>query len=520
MSSLHLMTERIRYFDLIVLLAAVLLTALPRPALAHPLGNFTINRYSRVEVGTDRISLVYVLDMAEIPTQQERPLIDSDGDGLFSLEEQGAYLRTLIPDLQQNLDLELNGQSQPWRLETHELSFPAGQAGLPTMRMRAQFVSKLALENEKWRATYRDRNYAGRLGWQEVVVQAAAGIDLLSSTAPSADLSHELVEYPDDLLSSPPSVNQADFQFQLAGSNSSSQLWAPIVQPAAVDARSLVDRSSEPFAELIHLPALGPWTFFVALLAAFGWGAAHALSPGHGKTIVGAYLVGAQGTAKHALFLGLTTTVTHTAGVFALGLLTLFASRYILPETIYPWLSLLSGLLVLFIGFSMAWSWLRRTLAEPVQSHQHHHENHHHNYDHEHEHNHHHLYSNGDLHSHDGVHFHRHHVPGQDGTPVTWRSLLALGVSGGLLPCPSALVVMLGAIALGRIGFGLVLIMAFSLGLAGVLTAFGLLLVFAGKFFARLPESGRFLKLMPVGSSLFITLIGAGITWRALAGLL
>lgn len=114
---------------------------------------------------------------------------------------------------------------------------------------------------------------------------------------------------------------------------------------------------------------------------------------------------------------------------------------------------------------------------------------------------------------------HSHMPPGTDGAPITWRSLLALGVSGGLLPCPSALVVMLSAIALGRVGFGLLLIVAFSLGLAGVLTAVGIAMVHAGKLFDRVPSSGRALRLLPVASALFITAAGLGITWQALSSM-
>ena len=546
-----------------VLLAAIFVLILPAVVLAHPLGNFTVNRYSRLELGAAQVMLTYVVDMAEIPTQQVRPEIDTDGNGNFSPAEQQAYLAKLIPSLQEQLQLEVDGQSQPWTLGEHVLTFPEGQAGLPTIRLRVQFSSQIGAGESISSASFTDQTFADRLGWQEVVVRAIDGVDLLTSNVPAVDLSQELTEYPSDLLQSPPAVNQAQFQYQIAsvGAGSSQPSMdvpnSQIMESLSADTDSPnapLAASSDPFAELIHLPNLGPWTLFLALLAAFGWGAAHALSPGHGKTIVGAYLVGSRGTAKHALFLGLTTTVTHTAGVFALGLITLFASRYILPETLFPWLSLFSGLLVVVIGLSMAWSWLQRFRAQKVGQHHHHHghshdeHHHHHGYSHD-AHDHHHGHSHDEhhhpeeegsgvhshthshamehaadhahsgLHTHDGVHYHSHEVPGQDGEPITWRSLLALGISGGLLPCPSALVVMLGAIALQRVAFGLLLIIAFSMGLAGVLTAFGLALVYAGKFFARLPESGRVLKLLPVASALFITVLGAGITWQAVMGM-
>ncbi len=242
-------------------------------------------------------------------------------------------------------------------------------------------------------------------------------------------------------------------------------------------------------------------SFLIATFGSFVWGAMHAMSPGHGKTIVGAYLVGARATAQQAVFLGLTTTITHTIGVFALGLVALFASQYILPEQLYPWLSCLSGLMVVAIGVNLFISRMRSTQLLK-RSHLGHHAEQHHNHHHEHDHGH----SHGT---------HSHLPPSADGSPVTWRSLLILGISGGLVPCPSALVVLLSSIALGRVGFGLVLVLAFSLGLAGVLTALGLLLVRAKRLFERVPTM-RLIKVLPAISALVIALLGLGITTQAL----
>ena len=252
-------------------------------------------------------------------------------------------------------------------------------------------------------------------------------------------------------------------------------------------------------------------SFLFATLGSFVWGAMHAMSPGHGKTIVGAYLVGSRATAQHAVFLGLTTTIAHTTVVFALGLVTLFASQYILPEHLYPWLSCLSGLMVVALGLNLFVRQIGRAqlLKRLPCAHSHTHEHHSHNHDHDHKHEHHH----GDSgHSHG----HHSHLPlGADGSPVTWRSLIVLGISGGLVPCPSALVVLLSSIALGRIGFGLVLVLAFSLGLAGVLTGLGLLLVRTKRLFERLPQV-RLVRVLPAVSALFTTMIGLGITTQAL----
>ena len=239
------------------------------------------------------------------------------------------------------------------------------------------------------------------------------------------------------------------------------------------------------------------------LLLAFGLGAAHAMSPGHGKTVVGAYLVGSKGTPAHAMFLGLTVTITHTLGVFALGVVTLLASNYILPETLMPFLSFFSGLIVLYIGLTMFKTRLLAMLGAKDHDHGHHH---HHSHDHG-------AHSHGDLeHTHDGT-THTHLPP----ESITWKTLLALGISGGLLPCPSALVLMLSAINLNRVGYGLILTVAFSLGLAATLTGVGLLFLFGGKLFdGNALKQNPLFRAIPVVSAFVITCVGAVICYNSL----
>lgn len=516
----HRHLSRLCQLSIILLLALVTFGSLPTALFAHPLGNFTVNRYARLEPDGQTVKLLYIVDMAEIPAHQERTLIDTNGDGTLSAAEETAYITTQVAALQSGLQLSLNGSAVTWRTVDQRLTFPPGQATLPTLRLVVHYVADLPAGADHWQAQFRDDNYRDRIGWQEVIVRPTDGATVVASTAPTTDLSQELQVYPESLLQNPPQIKQASFRFtSVVGSGST----ASAVQPAPSAAGVVTSRrATDPFAELINLPTLGPLAILLALLAAFGWGAAHALSPGHGKTIVAAYLVGSRGTAYHALFLGLTTTITHTAGVFILGGVTLFASRYILPETLFPWLSLISGLVVVVIGATMAWRWWRGAGIGHHHDHSHaHHHNHEHDHSHEHGHDHSHATTESAMagvtyHRHGSGSWHTHTPPGADGAPVTWRSLLALGVSGGLLPCPSALVVMLGAIALERIAFGLVLIVAFSLGLASVLTAIGIILVYAGRFFDRLPQSGRLLRLMPAASALFITVVGIGITVEAL----
>jgi ABC-type nickel/cobalt efflux system permease component RcnA len=323
------------------------------------------------------------------------------------------------------------------------------------------------------------------------------------------------------------------------------------------------------------------------LLAAMAWGAGHALTPGHGKAIVGAYLIGARSTPWHAVYLGLTVTLTHTLGVLALGLVALFASRYVLPEQLYPWLAAASGLIVVGMGLFMLRQRVRPLIAEYVARrrdhhdhehnpgdhvhghghehphthgddglgyHGHHHHDHDHNghdhlhptghshdhghdlsdhvhgYDHEHphphdgnghgdhDHHHHHhdRYGHDHLsptgHSHGHDHGHSHLPPGADGSPVTWRSLLLLGISGGLLPCPSALVLLLAAVSMNRAGLGMALVVAFSLGLAAVLTVVGLLFVKGSRIVQRVPRLTAWGRYLPVASALVITVLGVVLT--------
>jgi nickel/cobalt exporter len=256
-----------------------------------------------------------------------------------------------------------------------------------------------------------------------------------------------------------------------------------------------------------------------ALLAVMVWGAGHALTPGHGKTIVAADLISSRSTPWHALYLGLTVTLTHTLGVFALGLVALFASHYVLPEQLYPWLGAASGLIVVSLGGTMLWGRIRPLLARrghdhPYGSHDHSHEHEHfpeHGHGHPHRHEHHHM--------HDHEHEHSHLPPGTDGSPVTWRSLLGLGISGGLLPCPSALVLLLTAVSLNRAALGMVLVVAFSLGLAGVLTTVGLLFVKGSRLVQQLHRVGTWSRLLPAGSALVIMMIGIWLTAESVSRL-
>jgi ABC-type nickel/cobalt efflux system permease component RcnA len=499
----------------------------PDRAEAHPLGNFTVNQYSRLDIGRDTLRVRYIVDMAEIPAFQERQAIDGDGDGQVSDAESAAYLAQQAPALLAGLRLAVNNAPAALQVENQRISFPEGQGGLLTLRMEFDLVAATAGATQPIAIDYRDGNFAERIGWREIVVRPGAGVILSDTSAPVQDQSDELRSYPQDMLSSPLDVRAARISVTLGAATTS----VAAASPTAADAPSA--RVPDQFANLIASKELTPAAIALALLLALLLGAGHALTPGHGKTIVAAYLVGARGTAKHAIFLGITTTITHTAGVFAIGFVTLWISNYILPEQLYPWLEFISGVLVISIGVVLFRGRLASMLRRPTTSdeprmtsddhghaHDHDHDQvhtHDHDHDHNHDHDHDHTHDHDHGHSHDhGPHGHSHMPPGADGGPVTWRGLLALGISGGLLPCPSALVVLLSAIALHRVAFGMLLIVAFSIGLAGVLTGIGLLLVYARRLFERFPTDGRLLQALPVASAAFVTLAGVMIAAGAL----
>ena len=424
---------------LLVAFTAVAAVALPATASAHPLGNFTVNRFSRIEVAGPRVYVHYVLDLAEIPTFQAGR-IDA---------------RAYAARLARGAVLEVDGRRVHLVPIETALAHPPGAGGLRTTRL--EVILRGSRLDGRSEIAYRDRNYADRIGWKEIVVGAV----------PSR--SRELRAYPKDLLKAPLDVTAVRTSL-VPGSDPGTR--PHVTRGPTLQAPDRVADSA--FASLVARRHLGAWVVLASLAAALFWGAAHALSPGHGKTIITAYLVGRRGTPRHAALLGLIVTVTHTVGVFALGIVTLLLSRFIVPEQLYPWLNLVSGLLVVVIGASVLRSrWRQRS---------HHHHHHHHEHEHE----------------------------------LSRRSLLAVGISGGLLPCPSALVVLLAAISLHRVGFGLLLIVAFSAGLALTITAIGFLAVLARGAFGRLSFERGAAALLPAVSALVILVAGVAMTVHAL----
>ncbi len=284
--------------------------------------------------------------------------------------------------------------------------------------------------------------------------------------------------------------------------------------------------------ELVAAEQLGVGLVVAALAVAFGLGAVHALSPGHGKTVVAAYLVGSRGTVGHAALLGLIVTATHVSSVLVLGLGVLIASEFVVAETLYPWLEAGSGLLIAAIGVSLLITRLRGVGGHSHDHHDHGHDHHDHDHDHhdhddhhhdhdDHHHDHDHHDHDHDHHDHDDHHHghgHSHVHLDARGEPVSFGRLFVLGVTGGIVPCPSALVVLLTAIALHRLVLGLAMIVSFSAGLAAVLIAIGIAVVQARGWIERLTGAGRLARILPVGSAVLITLLGVGIAIAGLRG--
>ena len=451
-------SRRITRVKRIAALAAVALAVLVAPALAsaHPLGNFTVNRYAGIEVAGSEIYIRYALDVAEIPTYQ-----------LGAELRRSRYAATLAREL----ELTLDGRRVPLRVVEQRAVSRPGAGGLETLRLDVVYRAS----GSGQMLAFRDRSFPGRIGWREVTLSARDGGRVLASDVATTSVSDVLRAYPDELLRSPLDVASAVATVELGATPGR----APTIDGAAAPPTP----AGGGFESLIEEGNVSLGVVLLSLLVAAFWGAVHALTPGHGKAMVAAYLVGTKGTPRHAFLLGGTVTVAHTAGVFALGFVTLGLSAFIVPEQLYPWLTLVSGVLVVLVGASVLRQRLRSRAHGP---------SHHHDPDHSHHHDHDHA--------------------------LTLKGILGVGVAAGLLPCPSALVVLLSAIALHRIGLGLALILAFSVGLAATITAIGLVAVLARRTFGRLSLDGPLVRALPAASAALILVVGLVITARALPG--
>jgi nickel/cobalt exporter len=461
---------------------------------AHPMGNFSVSHYTRIEpTASNGVQVKYVLDLAELPTfeliqkaglKQDTPLAE-----LKALAEKEAR------QWGEGLRFRANGLAVKPRFLSSELVRGDGAGAMQVFRITALF----AVDAKPGVLEFEDTNYPERNGWKEIVV---AGQNVTKSNQGTEDRTKGLTEYPADAESAPRQDLQARLEWTALPASSPVVVTERESKQAAPSEAAGAGKSTagagelkkgDILSELVSQKELSPSIVLLSLVLAFAFGCWHATMPGHGKTMVAAYLVGQRGTPKHALLLGLATTFTHTVSVFLLGVATYFLAGTFAPDKVTKILEFVSGMSIVVLG---VWLVYKRLLAI-------------------------HAAGSGDDHHHGGFIAHHHHHHGDGGGhhhmpegEVSLGSLLTLGASGGLVPCPSALVLLLTSISFGRVGFGLLLLVAFSVGLASVLVAIGLVVVFAKNRLPSMSSSSNhaFFKFVPVLSACVIVLVGVVLT--------
>ena len=565
-----------------VVAAVVLLPFAATAVLAHPLGNYTINHHAGIRVEPDRVLLDIVIDQAEIPTFQAVMDLDEDGDGEFSDDELLAAETTGCTSVGEALSLTIGAAQAPLRVIEAGVTFPPGSGGLSTMRLVCTLESPLAAPlAAPTTIVFEDRFEPTRIGWREMTVTGSA-VTISDTDLPSESPTARLATYP-DALSSAPDIRSATFTATPGGPNLAAfdvldadpitpiQIGEGVMAPATPSTAAGacpsegvagggagdlcpqgMNRPANPpakaEAQAAALPGgegaipdvlrTVPVTPILALLAfatAAFLGAGHALTPGHGKTLMAAYLVGTRGTPRHALGLGAAVSVSHTIGILGLALVVVAAERALPPDLVVRAAPIIAAVTILAIGGWMLLTEVRRWLAarRPGSTaaradHDHAHPGHGHDHPHPHDHGHdneaalapaaadtHVTADDGLEHSHGGV-THR-HVPAA-GATITWRSLFVLGLAGGLIPSTNALLILLTTIAAGQPAWGIVLVGAFGLGMAAVMAGVGLAFVYARGALERGAARagvGRATRLVPLAASVLVLAVGVALTTQA-----
>ncbi len=471
---------------------------------AHPLGNFTINHLSKISLSGKTAHVRYVLDLAEIPTYAA--MRQRDPSGRLDARGLAAWARDEAATDASLLRLSLDAVPLPLTLVDAQARTRPGAGGLPTLYLVADYTAVLpaAAASLNGALAYNDTTYPGRLGWHDAIVAP-------QQTEPT----HELSLYPSALLGSPRQVTQISADLQPGRAPRVTAVDAESTQATtAVVPTSGLGRSNQ-LADMLVAGSRGPWFIVLTLLVAIGLGALHALEPGHGKTLLAVSLVGARATFSQAAILAAALTVAHTAGVLALGFAIILLKGTLVPENIYPWITLLSGVAVAIIGARAVQRQIQNRVpiahAHPHghdHAHEHAHPHEHHAHDHaphthahpDHEHTH--------DHSHDDeAHARSHAIPGN--APLKFGPTVLAAMSGGVAPCPAALVVLFAAIAQNVLVYGLVAIVFFSVGLAATLTGLGIGVVRGASWLQNRPAFDRFVRYGPLASALVISTIGA-----------
>jgi len=570
-----------RGFGVLAAASALVLVTAPG-ASAHPLGNFTVNHYDGLHLYADHVSDHAVEDVAEIPTLQRQGLIDTDGNGRLSDAERASYAGRQCRDMARAVSVVVGGRRVPLSVTASSYAERPGAIHLTAARLECDLAGPVEVSGKALVQVESSWDGAG-VGWHEITA-VGSGVALDRSPFQARSISDELRAYPNNLLSSPVDVRSGTFDVT-PGAGTSTYQAAKDLPVAGFLVRKLNGLATA-FNDTVGTKHLTVGVGLLAVVLSVLLGAGHAFLPGHGKTIMAAYLVGRRGRLRDVVTVGATVTITHTAGVLLLGLAISTTSAFA-PTAAEQYLGIVSGLIVAGVGVGLLVSALRRrrrpgvagalrvapdvgevvqelhlddrgavpaaavlraegggdvAVLAPARIHPHEHPHPHEHAPHEHaphEHAPHEQAPHGHDHPHDappvagghdhgpGGHSHglgrRHsHSPGEGG--FSRGGLVGLGVAGGLVPSPSALLVLLAATALGRTVFGVVLVLGYGLGMAAALSAAGLLLVKLRGRLDRYADSPRLARMekvlaaLPVLTALLVFAVGAGLVLRAIGG--
>ncbi|MFE7860223.1 nickel transporter, partial [Streptomyces sp. NPDC057403] len=517
-----------------VLTAACALALVPSTgASAHPLGNFTVNRYDGLVAAPGELRVDHVEDLAEIPATQARPDIARLGMAEWAKER--------CAKAAEGSRVDVDGRATPLTSTSATARLRPGQAGLHTLRVECGLTAPLP-EGRTVRLGFHSEGASTGPGWREITARGDR-MTLTATDVPEKSVSHELTTYPKALLSSPADTSSASLRVRPGGPALAAD--RPDAPAASVLPRG-ADRWTEALNNLVARHHLTAGFAALALLIAIALGAMHALAPGHGKTLMAATAAARGGRArlKDVLPLAASVTVTHTLGVVALGLLVTAGSAA--TPSVIAWLGLASGVLVLAAGVNL----VRRAWRNRAHGHAHHHHPHEvasperqlelvgahgtpspaaHDHGHGHGHEHHDHHHDHPHPSHEVEHTHGGFTHTHSTAP-TLRGTLLLGFAGGMVPSPSAVVVLVGAAALGQAWFGLLLVVAYGAGLALTLTAAGFAVVKLGTGMSRVldnrprwtthPLAALVRSSAPLMSALVVVALGAGLVLKGAASAL